>query len=127
MSKTLVLSPAVMLTIVLSVVPAAGGFVWWMSDLSTRLVAMEGKISASDTGQLNDRLTQAEERIQFNNESIRETTESIEKLDIEMGDMEDKLSAWVERELAKVYDIINLDKFEPTQECVEISNALHMK
>ena len=78
-----------------------------MSDLSTRLVAMEGKISASDTGQLNDRLTQAEERIQFNNESIRETTESIEKLDIEMGDMEDKLSAWMERELAKVYDIIN--------------------
>jgi predicted nucleic acid-binding Zn-ribbon protein len=78
-----------------------------MSDLSTRLVAMEGKISASDTGQLNDRLTQAEERIQFNNESIRETTESIEKLDVEMGDMEDKLSAWMERELAKVYDIIN--------------------
>ena len=107
MSKTLVLSPAVMLTIVLSVVPAAGGFVWWMSDLSTRLVAMEGKIEASDTGQLNDRLTQAEERIQFNNESIRETTESIEKLDVEIGDMEDKLSAWMERELAKVYDIIN--------------------
>ena len=78
-----------------------------MSDLSTRLVAMEGKISASDTGQLNDRLTQAEERIQFNNESIRETTESIEKLDVEIGDMEDKLSAWMERELAKVYDIIN--------------------
>ena len=107
MSKTLVLSPAVMLTIVLSVVPAAGGFVWWMSDLSTRLVAMEGKISASDTGQLNDRLTQAEERIQFNNESIRETTESFEKMDTEMGDMEDKLSAWMERELSKVYDIIN--------------------
>lgn len=78
-----------------------------MSDLSTRLVAMEGKIEASDTGQLNDRLTQAEERIQFNNESIRETTESIEKLDVEIGDMEDKLSAWMERELAKVYDIIN--------------------
>ena len=70
-------------------------------------MAMEGKILASDTGQLNDRLTQAEERIQFNNESIRETTESIEKLDVEMGDMEDKLSAWMERELSKVYDIIN--------------------
>ncbi len=24
-----------------------------------------------------------------------------------MGDMEDKLSAWMERELSKVYDIIN--------------------
>ena len=106
MSKTLVLSPAVMLTIVLSVVPAAGGFVWWMSDLSTRLVAMEGKISASDTGQLNDRLTQAEERIQFNNESIRETTESIEKLDVEMGDMEDKLSAWMDRDWETVFVLL---------------------
>ena len=107
MSKTLVLSPAVMLTIVLSVVPAAGGFVWWMSDLSTRLVAMEGKISASDTGQLNDRLTQAEERVQFNSDNIDDVWESLEKMDVEMGDMEDKLSAWMERELSKVYDIIN--------------------
>jgi len=107
MSKTLVLSPAVLLTIVLSVVPAAGGFVWWMSDLSTRLVAMEGKISNSNTGALNDRLTTVEERVQFNNDSIKETYDGLEKLDVEMGDMEDKLSAWMERELAKVYDIIN--------------------
>jgi uncharacterized coiled-coil protein SlyX len=78
-----------------------------MSDLSTRLVAMEGKISASDTGQLNDRLTQAEERVQFNSDNIDDVWESLEKMDVEMGDMEDKLSAWMERELAKVYDIIN--------------------
>jgi len=68
---------------------------------------MEGKIASSDTGQLNDRLTSVEERVQFNNESIRETTESVEKLDVEMLDMEDKLAAWMERELAKVYNIIN--------------------
>jgi len=107
MSKTLVLSPAVMLTIVLSVVPAAGGFVWWMSDLSTRLVAMEDSLASSDTGQLNDRLTTVEERVQFNNDSIRESMEYANKIDVEMGDMEDKLSAWMERELSKVYDIIN--------------------
>jgi len=107
MSKTLVLSPAVLLTIILSVVPAAGGFVWWMSDLSTRLVAMEDKIASSDTGQLNDRLTTVEERVQFNNDSIRESMEYVNKIDVEMGDMEDKLSAWMERELSKVYDIIN--------------------
>jgi len=70
-------------------------------------VAMEGKIASSDTGQLNDRLTSVEERVQFNNESIRETTESVKKLDVEMLDMEDKLAAWMERELAKVYNIIN--------------------
>ena len=107
MSKTLMLSPAVLLTIVLSVVPAAGGFVWWMSDLSTRLVAMEGKVASSDTGALNDRLTTVEERVQFNSDNIDDVWESLEKLDVEMGDIEDKLSAWMEREIGKVYDIIN--------------------
>ena len=78
-----------------------------MSDLSTRLVAMEGSIASSDTGTLNDRLTTVEERVQFNNDSIRESMEYANKIDVEMGDMEDKLSAWMERELSKVYDIIN--------------------
>ena len=107
MSKTLMLSPAVLLTIVLSVVPAAGGFVWWMSDLSTRLVAMEGKVASSDTGTLNDRLTTAEERVQFNSDNIDDVWESLEKLDVEAKDMEDKLAGWMEREIAKVYEIIN--------------------
>jgi len=78
-----------------------------MSDLSTRLVAMEDSLASSDTGQLNDRLTTVEERVQFNNDSIRESMEYANKIDVEMGDMEDKLSAWMERELSKVYDIIN--------------------
>ena len=78
-----------------------------MSDLSTRLVAMEGKIASSDTGTLNDRLTQAEERVQFNSDNIDDIWESFEKLDAEMNNMEDELSAWMERELAKLYDIIN--------------------
>lgn len=107
MSKTLVLSPAVLLTIVLSVVPTAGGFVWWMSDLSTRLVAMEGSIASSDTGTLNDRLTTVEERVQFNNDSIKEVYSNIDKLDVEMKDIEDELAGWMEREIGKVYDIIN--------------------
>jgi len=78
-----------------------------MSDLSTRLVAMEDSLASSDTGQLNDRLTTVEERVQFNNDSIRESMEYVNKIDVEMGDMEDKLSAWMERELSKVYQIIN--------------------
>ena len=78
-----------------------------MSDLSTRLVAMEDSLANSDTGQLNDRLTTVEERVQFNNDSIRESMEYANKIDVEMGDMEDELSAWMERELSKVYKIIN--------------------
>lgn len=107
MSKTLVLSPAVLLTIVLSVVPGAASMVWWMSDLSTRLEAMEGSIASSDTGSLNDRLTQTQERVQFNSDNIDDVWESFEKMDTEIGDIEDELSAWMERELSKVYKIIN--------------------
>tara|TARA_R100000306_G_scaffold32657_1_gene34232 strand:+ start:793 stop:1023 length:231 start_codon:yes stop_codon:yes gene_type:complete len=70
-------------------------------------VATEGKVASSNTGVLNDRLTTVEERVQFNNDSIKEMYNAIEKLDIEAKDMEDKLAAWMERELAKVYDIIN--------------------
>jgi len=71
------------------------------------LVAMEGKVAGSDTGTLNDRLTTAEERVQFNSDNIDDVWESFEKMDVEMGDMEDELSAWMERELSKVYNIIN--------------------
>ena len=78
-----------------------------MSDLSTRLVAMEGKVASSDTGALNDRLTTVEERVQFNSDNIDDVWESLEKLDVEMRDMEDKLAGWMEREIGKVYDIIN--------------------
>lgn len=78
-----------------------------MSDLSTRLVAMEGKIEASDTGQLNDRITIVEERVQFNNDSLKEVYGNLDRLDSDMAQVEDKLAAWMERELAKVYDIIN--------------------
>jgi len=78
-----------------------------MSDLSTRLVAMEGKIEASDTGQLNDRLTIVEERVQFNNDSLKEIYDNLDRLDSDMAQVEDKLAAWMERELSKVYDIIN--------------------
>lgn len=68
---------------------------------------MEGKIASSNTGVLNDRLTTVEERVQFNNDSIKEVYGAVEKLDVEAKDMEDKLAGWMERELAKVYDIIN--------------------
>jgi hypothetical protein len=68
---------------------------------------MEGKVAGSDTGTLNDRLTTTEERVQFNSDNIDDVWESLEKLDVEMGDIEDKLSAWMEREIGKVYDIIN--------------------
>ncbi len=40
---------------------------------------MEGKVAGSDTGTLNDRLTTAEERVQFNSDNIDDVWESFEK------------------------------------------------
>jgi len=80
---------------------------WWMSDLSTRLEAMEGSIASSDTGTLSERILTIEERLQFNNDSIKEIYGKLEKQDEMLRDVEDELAAWMERELAKVYAIIN--------------------
>lgn len=68
---------------------------------------MESSLANSDTGTLSERITTVEERVQFNSDTTDDIWESIEKIDVEMGDMEDKLSSWMERELSKVYNIIN--------------------
>ena len=103
MSKTLVLSPAVVLTIVLSVVPAAASMVWWMSDLSTRLGVMEDSVESfetTDTSILQERLAALEaQTVVLNN--------VIEKLDGKIDDVENSVSVWAEKEFQKVYDIIN--------------------
>ena len=64
---------------------------------------------ATDTSQLQERLVAVEERVQFNNNSLKEVYVALDKLDVEMKDMEDKLAGWMERELAKVYEIIKDD------------------
>ena len=70
-------------------------------------MAMEGKVAGSDTGTLNDRLTVNESLTQFNNDSLKEVYGNIDKLDVEIKNTEDKLAGWMEKEIAKVYDIIN--------------------
>ncbi|HAI43040.1 MAG TPA: hypothetical protein DCM40_35530 [Maribacter sp.] len=62
---------------------------------------------ATDTSQLQERLVAVEERVQFNNNSLKEVYVALDKLDVEMKDMEDKLAGWMETEMAKLYDIIN--------------------
>jgi len=56
---------------------------------------------------LFDRLTVNESLTQFNNDSLKEVYGNIDKLDVEIKNTEDKLANWMEKEIAKVYDIIN--------------------
>lgn len=107
MNKTLQLSPAMLLGIILTLAPMIVGTIWTASDLYTRIKAMESSLANSDTGTLSERITTVEERVQFNSDTTDDIWESIEKIDVEMGDMEDELSSWMERELSKVYNIIN--------------------
>jgi len=81
-----------------------------VSNLATRVQHTETAVSnfkETDTSVLQERLVTVEERVQFNNDSIKEVYEGLEKLDVEMQDMEDKLAGWMETEMAKIYDILN--------------------
>ena len=110
MNKTLTISSSLLLSLVLGAIVPIGSTVYWVSNLATRVQHTEEAVSnykATDTSILQERLVTVEERLQFNSDNIDDVWESFEKMDVEMGDMEDKLSAWMERELSKVYDIIN--------------------
>ena len=61
----------------------------------------------TDTSILQERLVAVEERVQYNNDNVDDVWESIEKLDVEMKDVEDKLAGWIETEMAKIYEILN--------------------
>ena len=68
---------------------------------------MEGSIANSNTGALSERITAVEERVQFNSDTTDDIWESIEKVDLEIKDIENNLSDWVESELNKLYNIVN--------------------
>ena len=61
----------------------------------------------TDTSILQERLVAVEERVKYNNDNVDDVWESIEKLDVEMKDVEDKLAGWMETEMAKIYEILN--------------------
>ena len=107
MNKTLQLSPAMLLGIVFTLAPMIVGTIWTASDLYTRIKAMEGSIANSNTGSLSERITAVEERVQFNSDTTDDIWESIEKVDLEIKDIENNLSDWVESELNKLYNIVN--------------------
>jgi len=81
-----------------------------VSNLATRVQHTEEAVSnfkETDTSTLQERLVAVEERVQFNADNIDDVWESIEKLDVEMKDVEDKLAGWMETEMAKIYNILN--------------------
>ena len=81
-----------------------------MSNLATRVQHTETAVSnfkETDTSVLQERLVAVEERVQFNNNSLKEVYIGLDKFDTELKDVEDKLAGWMETEMAKIYDILN--------------------
>ena len=112
MNKTLTISSGLLLSLVLGAIVPIGSTVYWVANLATRVEHTEEAVKnfvATDTSALQERLVAVEERVQFNNKSTVELYEGLEKLDVEMKDMEDKLAGWMEKELAKVYDLLKND------------------
>ena len=137
MNKTLTISSSLLLSLVLGAIVPIGSTVYWVSNLATRVQHTEaavGNFKETDTSKLQERLVTVEERVQFNNDSIKEVYVGMDKLiprvkrsdvifhakrglkevyvgmdklDTEMKDMEDKLAGWMETEMAKIYDILN--------------------
>ena len=103
MSKTLVLSPAILLSILLSVIPAAGGIVWWVSDINTRLQVTEQAISnvkETDTSVLQERIATLET-------DITNLKQTIGDLSVDIESVEGSITSWTEKELNKIYDIVD--------------------
>tara|TARA_R100001244_G_scaffold123470_1_gene93133 strand:- start:1102 stop:1335 length:234 start_codon:yes stop_codon:yes gene_type:complete len=71
------------------------------------LEVTETRIANSNTTALLERVTVVEGKSQFNNDSIKELYNALENFQADLKNTEDELSAWTERELAKIYDIIN--------------------
>lgn len=78
-----------------------------MSNLATRLEATETRIAKSDTTALLERVTVVEGKSQFNNNSIRELYNALGNFQADLKNTEKEVTSWTERELAKIYDIIN--------------------
>ena len=74
-----------------------------MSNLATRIQVTEKAVEGfkqTDTSILQERMATVEGKTEFNNDSIK-------KLNTTIDATENKLSKYMEKELSKLYDIIN--------------------
>jgi hypothetical protein len=71
------------------------------------LEATETRIANSNTTALLERITVVESKSKFNNDSIKEIYNAVDDLYTDLEDTEKEITTWTERELAKIYKIVN--------------------
>mgnify|MGYP001416116079 CR=1 FL=1 len=102
-SKSITLTPAVLLSLVLTIIPAAGGVIYKMSANDSKLQAIEDKVKKykkTDVSKLLERISALEAMVNAQDKEIKRVDDSIQ-------DVETNLSIWSEKEFSKVYEILN--------------------
>lgn len=76
---------------------------WWVSDINTRLQVTEQAISnvkETDTSVLQERIATLET-------DITNLKQTIGDLSVDLESVEGSITSWTEKELNKIYDIVN--------------------
>jgi septal ring factor EnvC (AmiA/AmiB activator) len=116
-SKSITLTPAVLLSLVLTIIPAAGGIIYKMSandsklqntvdevkKINTRL----GKIKKADTSVLLDRIAKLEGIVETQSSQLKEMKLDISEVYDEISDVEESMTSWSEKEFEKLYKVLN--------------------
>ena len=109
-SKSITLTPAVLLSLVLTIIPAAGGIIYKMSandsklqntvDEVKKINVRLGKIKKADTSALLDRIAKLEGIVETQSTQLQE-------MKTEISDVEESMTSWSEKEFEKLYNVLN--------------------
>ena len=116
-SKSITLTPAVLLSLVLTIIPAAGGVIYKMSANDSKLQNMSGlitknsnrlgKIKKADTSVLLDRIAKLEGIVQTQSTQLQEMKADISEVYDEISEVEESMTSWSEKEFEKLYNVLN--------------------
>ena len=102
-SKSITLTPAVLLSLVLTIIPAAGGVIYKMSANDSKLQSIQDKVKkfkATDVSVLTERIAVLET-------DVKNLSALVDDVDKSVSEVETNLSDWTEKEFGKVYRILN--------------------
>ena len=116
-SKSITLTPAVLLSLVLTIIPAAGGIIYKMSANDSKLQNMSGqitknsnrlgKIKKADTSVLLDRIAKLEGIVETQSTQLQEMKADISEVYDEISEVEESMTSWSEKEFEKLYNVLN--------------------
>ncbi len=116
-SKSITLTPAVLLSLVLTIIPAAGGIIYKMSANDSKLQSTVdevkkintrlGKIKKADTSVLLDRIAKLEGIVETQSTQLKEMKADISEVYDEISEVEESMTSWSEKEFEKLYDVLN--------------------